>query len=535
MYCKRATLVTFNSLRNLSKVCKTRSLCCVESSKALPFARNLSTATERSDFYNANYMNSDDNSSDYSNYNQVNGFNGGMSDGFNAEGSRTSQQLHSGVYGQASLESMSGKFQQSSSGYGMLPGGLDSMSGQSQQSSSGFYGGQYGNLQQNSGGHYAGNTGIYQQSLHNAEIGQSEQSSSVYYGGQYGMPQQNSGGHYAGNTGTYQQSIHNVGIHKQNKSGVNYSNAGNHWQKWNESQNEGMVVSQVTKDFKQNEESVEFAEGKQSRNTIEELDGFCEEGKLKEAVELLGLLEQEHVQVDLPRYVMLMKACGENKALQEAKSVHEHLMRSMPHLEVKTHNKILEMYSNCGSMDDAFVVFDQMPKRNLTSWDIMISGLAENGLEEDSIELFAEFKRSGLKPDGQMFIGVFSVCGVLGDIVEGMLHFESMSKDYGIPASMEHYVSVVAMLGTAGCLDEALEFIEQMPIEPVVEIWETLMNFCRIHGHTVLGDRCAELVELLDPSRVNEQSRVGLIPIKASDLAGEKKEIEWSKSARCLE
>ncbi|KAL2521126.1 Pentatricopeptide repeat-containing protein [Forsythia ovata] len=151
-------------------------------------------------------------------------------------------------------------------------------------------------------------------------------------------------------------------------------------------------------------------------------------------------------------------------------------------------------------MDDAFTVFDQMLKRNLTSWDIMISRLAKNGLEEDSVEFFAEINRSGLKPDGQMFIGLFSVCGVLGDIVEGMLHFKSMSKDYGITASMEHYVSVVAMLGSAGCLDEALEFIEQMPIEPGVEIWETLMNFCRIHGHTVLRDCCAELIELLDSS-----------------------------------
>ncbi|KAL2498448.1 Pentatricopeptide repeat-containing protein [Abeliophyllum distichum] len=227
-----------------------------------------------------------------------------------------------------------------------------------------------------------------------------------------------------------------------------------------------MVVSQVTNDFKQNEESVEVAEGNQSRNTIEELDGFCKEGKLKEVVELLGLLEQQHVLVDFPWYLMLTKACGENKALQEAKSVHEHLVRSILHLEVKTYNKILEMYSECGSMDDAFAVFDQMPKRNLTSWDIMILWLAKNGLEEDSIELFAEIKRSGLKPDGQMFIGVFSVCGVLGDIVEGMLHFESMSNDYGITAFMEHYVSVVPMLGRAGCLDEALEFIEQMPIEP---------------------------------------------------------------------
>ncbi|KAI4345648.1 hypothetical protein L6164_012748 [Bauhinia variegata] len=107
---------------------------------------------------------------------------------------------------------------------------------------------------------------------------------------------------------------------------------------------------------------------------------------------------------------------------------------------------------------------------------------------------------------------------MLGDIVEGMLHFESMSKDYGIEPTMAHYVSVVDMFGSAGHLDEAFEFIEKMPMEPSVDIWETLMNLCRVHGHLELGDRCAELVEQLDPSPLNEQSKAGLIPIKASDL-----------------
>lgn len=88
-------------------------------------------------------------------------------------------------------------------------------------------------------------------------------------------------------------------------------------------------------------------------------------------------------------------------------------------------------------------------------------------------------------------------------------------------------------MGNAGCLDEALEFIEKMPIEPSIEIWETLKKFCRIHGSTELGDRCAELVQLQDPSRLNEQSRAGLIPINASDLARENEKQKLS-GKNCL-
>uniref|UniRef100_A0A6P3ZZ04 pentatricopeptide repeat-containing protein At4g32450, mitochondrial n=1 Tax=Ziziphus jujuba TaxID=326968 RepID=A0A6P3ZZ04_ZIZJJ len=306
-------------------------------------------------------------------------------------------------------------------------------------------------------------------------------------------------------SGQYLQNPH-LGIYKQTSSTL---------------QNP-VVNSEVSCDPKPEEELNDASESSPYNGTLEELDGFCKEGKVKEALEVLRLLEKHHVPVDLPRYLQLMWVCGEAKALQEAKVVHEDIIRALSPLQVSTYNKILEMYSKCGSMEDAFVVFNKMPKRNLTSWDIMITWLARNGLGEDAIDLFTQFKEAGHKPDGKLFIGVFNACSVVGDIYEGMLHLSSMKKDFGIVPTMDHYISVVHMFGSVGYLDEALEFIENIPLEPSVVVWETLMNFCRVHGNLELGDRCAEIVEQLDPSHLNEQSKAGLVPVKASDLAKEK-------------
>ncbi|KAI3752077.1 hypothetical protein L2E82_23237 [Cichorium intybus] len=294
----------------------------------------------------------------------------------------------------------------------------------------------------------------------------------------------------------------------------------------------GMVNSQGGDYFQLNEKSYNAVEEGLFHGTIEELDAFCKDGKLKEAVEVLEILEKNKVPVDIPRYLFLMNACGESQALKEAKHVHNHLTRSLPHFDVYICNKILEMYSKCGSMEDAYKVFDKMPQRNLTSWDTMITWLAKNGHGEDAIAMFTEFKRVGLKPDHQMFLGVFTACSVLGDMREGLLHFESMTKTYNLIPSMDHYVKAVDMLGSSGYLNEALEFIKKMPIEPSVEIWETLMNLSRVHGDLELGNRCAEIVHLLDPSRLDEQSKEGFIPLKPSDIAKEKeKEKEKKKSS----
>ncbi|KGN66689.1 pentatricopeptide repeat-containing protein At4g32450, mitochondrial [Cucumis sativus] len=282
-----------------------------------------------------------------------------------------------------------------------------------------------------------------------------------------------------------------------------------------------MIGTQLLNNVNANEEIGEPKDC-QDGGPLEKLDEFCKEGKLKEAVQILEVLEKQHIPVDLSRYLDLMNACGEARSLEEAKVVCNYVIKSQTHVKVSTYNKILEMYSKCGSMDDAYTIFNKMPSRNITSWDTMITWLAKNGLGEDAIDLFYEFKKAGLRPDGKMFIGVFSACSVLGDADEGMLHFESMTKNYGITPSMHHYVSIVDMLGSIGFVDEAVEFIEKMPLEPGVDIWETMMNISRAHGLMELGDRCFELVEHLDSSRLNEQSKAGLLPVKASDLEKER-------------
>ncbi|KAK4376675.1 hypothetical protein RND71_002971 [Anisodus tanguticus] len=386
--------------------------------------------------------------------------------------------------------------------------------GQYQQNLNGYYGGNSESSQQNFSGNYTRNVGVPQRNLpdyNNGNVRNVQSGNSEMY------PQSASGYNMERHTNSSGYSREMMGQYQQNLRGFNPSSAQASYQEMRSS----TPVEQL----------IDSADSSNKKGSVDELDDLCKEGKVQEAVEVLDLLEQQHVTIDLSRYIMLMDVCGEDKSLEDAKSVHEHLVRSQPHLDVKMYNKILEMYGKCGSMNDAFLVFRKMHQRNLTSWDTMITWLGKNGLGEDAIDLFGEFKETGMKPDGQMFLGVFHVCSVVGDIVEGMLHFESMSKDYGIVLSMEQYVGVVDMLGRTGYLDEAMEFIERMPIEPSLEVWETMMNLCRIQGNLELGDRCAEIVELLDPSRLDEQSKAGFLAVKAPDRSKEK---EKKKSAQSL-
>lgn len=86
-----------------------------------------------------------------------------------------------------------------------------------------------------------------------------------------------------------------------------------------------------------------------------------------------------------------------------------------------------------------------------------------------------------------------------GLVEEGREHFESMGKVYGIEPQLEHYGCMVDLYGRAGRLDEALNFINNMPMKPHSGAWGALLNACRMYKNMKLGELASrKLVELED-------------------------------------
>ncbi|KAL5855548.1 hypothetical protein ACOSQ4_005350 [Xanthoceras sorbifolium] len=233
--------------------------------------------------------------------------------------------------------------------------------------------------------------------------------------------------------------------------------------------------------------------------SVADLARVCQEGKLKEAIELLD----KGVKADASCFSVLFELCGSANSFESAKKVHDYFLQSMCRADLGLINKVIEMYGKCGSMTDAQRVFDYMADRNMDSWHLMINGYADNGLGDDGLQLFEQMRQLGIKPNGQTFLAVFSACASADAIEEAFIHFESMKNEFEINPGMEHYVGLIGVLGKCGHLYEAQEFIEEkLPFEPTVEIWEALKNYAWIHGDVDLEDFVEELMVDLDPSKL---------------------------------
>ncbi|XVE98014.1 hypothetical protein REPUB_Repub03eG0068800 [Reevesia pubescens] len=227
---------------------------------------------------------------------------------------------------------------------------------------------------------------------------------------------------------------------------------------------------------------------------------LCNEGKVKEALDYMG----QGVLADYNVFVALLDACGNMNSLGLSKRVNESLRRSKFSGDIELNNRLIGIYGKCASMRDARRVFDKMRERNMDSWKLMINGYAVNGKGDDGLLLFEEMRKGGFQPDIETFQTVLSACASVAAVEEGVMYFELMKNEYGIAPRIEHYLGVIDVFGKAGHLNEAVEFIENMPIEPTVEIWESIRSFARIHGDIDLEDHVEELLLGLDPSIKSE-------------------------------
>jgi pentatricopeptide repeat protein len=68
------------------------------------------------------------------------------------------------------------------------------------------------------------------------------------------------------------------------------------------------------------------------------------------------------------------------------------------------------MDAKCGSMEDAWRVFNKLPMRDVVSWNAMTLAHGKCGQGWKALELFKQMQQEGVPPDSVTFLGVLSAC-----------------------------------------------------------------------------------------------------------------------------
>ncbi|XP_020522999.1 pentatricopeptide repeat-containing protein At5g48910 isoform X3 [Amborella trichopoda] len=198
-------------------------------------------------------------------------------------------------------------------------------------------------------------------------------------------------------------------------------------------------------------------------------------------------MQIENMRPDEVTMVSVVSACTSLGALELGKWVHHYLSRNGFELTVTLATALMDMYAKCGCLEGLLKIFHKMPQRNLLTWTSLIGGLAINGRSLEALTAYESMKEAGMRPDDITLIGVLSACSHGGLVQEGWSHFHSIKQEFKMEPRIEHYGCMVDLLGRAGQLEKAYQFIESLPIKPNSIMWRTLLGACASHGNLELG------------------------------------------------
>lgn len=220
-----------------------------------------------------------------------------------------------------------------------------------------------------------------------------------------------------------------------------------------------------------------------------------------EAVQLFSLMETEGVKPDAVTLASVLPACGDLSALALGKRIHEYICSKKMGPNLFLENALVDMYAKCGCLQAAREVFDGMRGQDVVSWTSMISAYGMHGRGRDAVSLFSKMRESGLKPDHIAFVSVLSACSHAGLLKEGQYFFDLMVNEYQMIPRIEHFACMVDLLGRAGHIEEAYNFIKQMPIEPNERVWGALLGACRVYSNMRIGLIAADHLFKLVPQQ----------------------------------
>ncbi len=131
-------------------------------------------------------------------------------------------------------------------------------------------------------------------------------------------------------------------------------------------------------------------------------------GRYEKAMEIFQQMQEQGMSPDKFTFLPVLNACASLRALEQGRHAHEQIVKSCCESNVFVGTSLVDMYAKCGSLEDAWRVFNKMPSRNVVSWNVMILGHVKCGQGHKALELFQQMQHEGVQPSCVTFTGVLN-------------------------------------------------------------------------------------------------------------------------------
>lgn len=189
-------------------------------------------------------------------------------------------------------------------------------------------------------------------------------------------------------------------------------------------------------------------------------------------------------------YPFVFKSIGYLKEVLVGGKVHGFVLKCGVEFDCYVCNSLMDMYAELCCVGNLRKVFDEIPERDVVSWNVLISGYVRCGQFEDAVSAFRRMQRvSTVKPDEATVVSTLTACAALKNLERGMEIHRYVCNELGFTTIISN--ALLEMYSKCGCLSTAQKIFDAMPEKNVV-CWTSMVSGYVNHGQL---DKARDLFE----------------------------------------
>ncbi|KAI7724795.1 hypothetical protein M8C21_031220 [Ambrosia artemisiifolia] len=210
------------------------------------------------------------------------------------------------------------------------------------------------------------------------------------------------------------------------------------------------------------------------------ISGLKRNGLSKQALYVYSQMVSQGFVESSSTFSTVLSVFSQERLYQEGLQVHNRVVVLGLSLNVYVGSALIDLYMNMGLVDIALRLFDDLPDRNLATWNQLLRGFGGFGMSQ-KLELYYRMKREGVVLNPVAFCYLIRSFGNESFVDHGReLHGYAIKVGW---AESDLFVSnaLVDFYSACGSLMDAKKSFEVIPIDDVIS-WNSLVSMYASNG-----------------------------------------------------
>lgn len=204
------------------------------------------------------------------------------------------------------------------------------------------------------------------------------------------------------------------------------------------------------------------------------ITGYVKHGYMREAIELYKSICSSNLQPNDVTFTSTLNACAKLEDLESGKEIHKDILIVRGNSNMYIENTLIDVYSKCASVEDAWHMFQKMAERDAISWNAMIAAYSKRSWSKNAFMLFWQMQLEGIHPTDRTFVSIINACNSIEYLDQGK-HLHALVEESEFQSNSIVCSTVIDMYTKCGSMASAMNLFERTSKSDVV-IWNVILT-----------------------------------------------------------